>query len=306
MELDPFNIMLGPSIQILIQTGARFPPCMRPTEVMKPDGRFVCLNTTLSTMNSTWTTIRKIDNKTTSPLTKTLDILDPIGDATSLLQNTSCSLQDICGMSGFAYPSIPDQSFRFFTPLFIHTGVLHYLVNACLLWFVAKDLERVMNPIRFTAVYILSGMFGNAFGANFAIPTSPFMGCHPSIAGLFGCSFIDVLFMWPLVHQPCRHLVKIFVFVVSSFVLGLLPGVDNFTLAGGLIGGLIIGVVSMPTIYYSRRYQIMIWCTRSVALILYLALSILLWRIFYTSDDPGQSCPFCKRMSCLPIGGFCH
>ncbi|CAO3592480.1 unnamed protein product [Absidia cylindrospora] len=59
MELDPFNIMLGPSIQILVQSGARFPPCMRPTEVMPPEERYVCLNTTLSTMNSTWTTLKK-------------------------------------------------------------------------------------------------------------------------------------------------------------------------------------------------------------------------------------------------------
>jgi hypothetical protein len=117
---------------------------MRPTEVMQPDARYVCLNTTLSTMNATWTTLRKTDNgKATVP-----GILDPISDP-GLLQNSSCSLQDICGMSGFAYTLVPDQSFRFFTPLFVHAGVLHYLIDACLLWFVAKDLERVMNPIRF-------------------------------------------------------------------------------------------------------------------------------------------------------------
>jgi hypothetical protein len=117
---------------------------MRPTEVMQPDARYVCLNTTLSTMNATWTTLRKSDNgKATVP-----GILDPISDP-GLLQNSSCSLQDICGMSGFAYTLVPDQSFRFFTPLFVHAGVLHYLIDACLLWFVAKDLERVMNPIRF-------------------------------------------------------------------------------------------------------------------------------------------------------------
>ncbi|SAM04683.1 hypothetical protein [Absidia glauca] len=300
LELDPFNVMLGPSIQILIQTGARFPPCMRPTEVMQPDARYVCLNTTLSTMNATWTTLRKTDNgKATVP-----GILDPISDP-GLLQNSSCSLQDICGMSGFAYTLVPDQSFRFFTPLFVHAGVLHYLIDACLLWFVAKDLERIMNPIRFAAVYILSGLFGNAFGSIFAMPTNPFMGCHPSISGLFGCSLIDLFFMWPLVRQPFRHVIKIMIFIASSFLLGLLPGVDNFTLAGGLIGGLLIGVVSMPTVYNSKRYQIMIWCIRLISLSMYLLLTILLWRTFYQADDPGKSCTFCRYVSCLPIGGFC-
>lgn len=128
---------------------------MRRTEVMPPEERYVCLNTTLSTMNSTWTTLKKSgtgngsggDNNRSR---YTLGMLDPIFDvANPGIQNNSCSLQDICGMSGFAYTDMPDQSFRFFTPLFVHTGVLHYLINALLHWFVAMELERVMNPIRF-------------------------------------------------------------------------------------------------------------------------------------------------------------
>ncbi|CAO3592481.1 unnamed protein product [Absidia cylindrospora] len=167
------------------------------------------------------------------------------------------------------------------------------------------ELERVMNPIRFAAVYILSGMFGNAFGANFATPTNPFMGCNPSLFGLFGCSFIDIIFMWRLMNQPFRHLIKVMVFVASSFMLGLLPGVDNFTLLGGLIGGLLIGTLSMPAVYYSKKYQIIIWCSRFISFAVYVALTILLWKNFYQNDDPGKSCPFCQYVSCLPIGGFC-
>ncbi|KAI8334994.1 hypothetical protein BC941DRAFT_378335 [Chlamydoabsidia padenii] len=300
MELEPFNVMLGPSIQILVQSGARFPPCMRPTLVMPPNDRFVCLNTTLATMNATWTTIKK----TTGGDHVTLGILDPIpGD--SHLVNSSCSLQDICGMSGFASTTSPDQSFRFFTSLFIHSGILHYLINALLLWFVAMDLEKVMNPIRFSAVYILSGLFGNAFGVNFANTSNPFMGCNPAIFGLFGCCVIDIIFMWRLICQPSRHLIKIMVFVVLGLLLGLLPGVDNFSQVGGFIGGLFIGVVSMPAVYYSKRYQIMISCIRFVSIIVYISLTVLLWRVFYQSDEPGKLCPFCQYLSCLPIGGFC-
>ncbi|CAO3626111.1 unnamed protein product [Cunninghamella echinulata] len=47
LELDPFNYMLGPSIQILIETGARYSPCMRPIESMPANESYVCLNTTL-------------------------------------------------------------------------------------------------------------------------------------------------------------------------------------------------------------------------------------------------------------------
>ncbi|KAI8092550.1 uncharacterized protein BX664DRAFT_327569 [Halteromyces radiatus] len=273
---------------------------MRPTKVMPVDERYVCLNTTLPIMNATWTSLRKGDKRTP------LGLLDPIFDVASPgIQNTSCSLQDICGMSGFANASVPDQTFRFFTPLFLHTGALHLLIDGALHWFVAKDLERVMNPIRFAGVYILSGLFGNAFGSNFAIPTNPFMGCGPSLFALCGCSLIDIIFMWRLIGQPVRHMIKIVVFIAAGFVLGLLPGVDNFTHLGGLISGLLIGLISMPAIYYSRRYQITLIFCRCLAFALYMGLSVLFWSDFYSGDDPGESCAFCRYVSCLPIGGFC-
>lgn len=186
MELDPFNLMLGPSIQvraafkleddhpkkresrafifpskiscsffkILVQSGARFPPCMRPVEAMPPNDRFVCLNTTMLVMDANWTTRKKTTSggRGDKPLLP-LGILDPIVD-NAMLRNSSCSLQDICGMSDFSSTATPDQSFRFFTSLFVHSGVLHYLLNALLLWLFAADLEKVMNPIRFACGYL--------------------------------------------------------------------------------------------------------------------------------------------------------
>ncbi|KAI8882646.1 rhomboid-domain-containing protein [Backusella circina FSU 941] len=47
-ELKPFNYMLGPSSEIMIKTGARFPPCMRtidafpPNEVYEPNLNSTC------------------------------------------------------------------------------------------------------------------------------------------------------------------------------------------------------------------------------------------------------------------------
>jgi hypothetical protein len=55
-----------------------------------------------------------------------------------------------------------------------------------------------------------------------------------------------------------------------------------------LIGGLLIGMLSMPAIYYSKRYQITIHCLRVAAVVIYVSLMVLFWRTFYQSDDPGK------------------
>ncbi|ORX44585.1 hypothetical protein DM01DRAFT_1398621 [Hesseltinella vesiculosa] len=203
IELDPFNVMLGPSLQILIQSGARFPPCMRPTASMPPQERYVCLNTT--------TTSGLNGNEIAARL------LDPIIDrASPITQSSACSLQEICGMTGFINATNPDQTFRFFTPLFVHTGIVQFVINAVAHWFIATGIEQILNPVKFTVLYLLCGLFGNVMGANFALPTNPFMGSSTSLFGILGCSFVDVVYMWPFLQQPFRHLIKVTVIIGKS------------------------------------------------------------------------------------------
>lgn len=142
LELEPFNYMLGPSIEIMIQVGARFPPCMRRVESMPPEERYVCLHTIQHT-----TINQQQSNKTGS----TLLLLDPVVNlADPRLLNSSCSLSSICGMSNFYQQDVPDQTYRIFTPLLIHTGLIHLVVNIAILIFFGIKVERIINSLRFT------------------------------------------------------------------------------------------------------------------------------------------------------------
>jgi len=86
------NPMLGPSSSALINLGARFPPCMKSIEAIPLTTEFGCLNNTAN-------------------------------PATNI-----CSLEDICGFGGF-HNRPPNQWFRFITPIFIHAGFIHILLN---------------------------------------------------------------------------------------------------------------------------------------------------------------------------------
>lgn len=61
-----------------------------------------------------------------------------------------CSLEDVCGFGGFSNPKIPDQSFRFLTPLFVHTGVFHCVIDIALLFLIGSRLEPAFNGLRMT------------------------------------------------------------------------------------------------------------------------------------------------------------
>ncbi|KAG0173013.1 hypothetical protein DFQ30_009138 [Apophysomyces sp. BC1015] len=131
---------------VLIELGARFPPCMRNVTTMPPTDRYVCMNGTINT--------------DLGLLNPAVDLTDPGG---------TCSLADICGMGGFQNPN---QSFRFLTSLFLHTGIIQLLIHILIHLVLCVRIERAMNAIRFSGLYLSAGVFGNIFGANFASPTT--------------------------------------------------------------------------------------------------------------------------------------
>lgn len=116
IELSPINIMIGPSSTVLVGIGARFVPCMRATQTYPPTAIYMCPNMTdVSSANST---------------------------------SATCSLEDVCLLTPFKNPLVPDQWYRFITPIFIHGGIVHLLMNMLVQLRLGAQLERDMGPFR--------------------------------------------------------------------------------------------------------------------------------------------------------------
>eukprot|EP00124_Ichthyophonus_hoferi_P003688 Ihof_evm1s336 gene=Ihof_evmTU1s336 len=47
-----------------------------------------------------------------------------------LCQTTSTCLNDVCKMGGISNPDRPNQWWRFITPIFLHVGIFHFILNA--------------------------------------------------------------------------------------------------------------------------------------------------------------------------------
>lgn len=217
-----FNPMIGPSTYVLINIGARFVPCMRTTPGVQT-----------ATTPIYWP----------CPNTTTSDSSSP---------SNQCTLADLCGFSNFNYQQ-PNQWYRFIIPIFLHAGIIHIGFNMLLQMTMGREMEKIIGSVRFALVYFSSGIFGFVLGGNFAATAIASTGASGSLFGVLALVLLDLLYCWNERQSPVKDLMWILVDIVISFVLGLLPGLDNFSHIGGFLMGLGIGVCILHSPNYLRQ-----------------------------------------------------
>ena len=206
-----FNPMIGPSTYVLINMGARFVPCMRTEPLIQganPPIQWSCPNTTTSDPNAA---------------------------------TNHCDLSALCGFGGLD-DNNPDQWFRFIVPMFLHAGIIHIGFNMLLQLTMGREMEKAIGSIRFALVYFSSGIFGFVLGGNFAAQVIASTGASGSLFGILALTLLDLIYHWHQRPHRIRDLMWILADVLISFVLGLLPGLDNFSHIGGFLMGLVAGI----------------------------------------------------------------
>ncbi|MBD7935862.1 MULTISPECIES: rhomboid family intramembrane serine protease [Cytobacillus] len=146
---------------------------------------------------------------------------------------------------------------RFFTPIILHIGFLHLLMNTLALFYLGSAVERIMGNTRFIFIYLLSGFMGSLL----SFITSPNVSAGASGA-IFGC-FGALLFFGIMKPKLFFRTMGMNIIIVLVFNLALgfmIPGIDNAGHIGGLIGGfLATGIVLLPK-KRKRVVQLLIAC----------------------------------------------
>jgi len=173
---------------------------------------------------------------------------------TSQLNEQKCTLSELCGFGGVPNPGqgvdldtnpAPNQWFRFILPIFLHGGFIHIAINLFAQMFICTDMERLIGFWRFTLAYFASGIFGYVLGGNYASQTEPSVGCSGALFGIMALFLLDLLYDWPNRESRWMELIIMILGIAVSFVLGLLPDLDNFSHIGGFVMGLAIGLCIM-------------------------------------------------------------
>lgn len=310
IEIHPqFNPMIGPSPYVLINMGARYVPCMKKTKVTLEDIQWQCPNTTSSSLS------------------------DP---------SNQCGLNQLCGFGDRAYSDkhLPNQWYRFILPIFLHAGIIHITFNMLLQLLLGRDMELEIGSLRFVIVYLSSGIFGFVLGGNFAAEGIASTGASGSLFGVIALMLLDLFYHWGERRSPWVELAWLAFDIIISFLLGLLPGLDNFSHIGGFLMGLVLGVcllhspevlrrrvgadlppyasvkrsreraddggimgfVRDPIAFFKGRKPLWWawWLVRAGALIAVLICFILLLKNFYNLNR-GQ-CHWCRYLSCIVSG----
>ncbi|KAJ5257026.1 hypothetical protein N7478_013130 [Penicillium angulare] len=220
IETKPsFNPMIGPSAYVQIYIGARYDPCMK--------------------------NIPNIQDANTT-------IAFPCPNATSTV--SECTLSQACGFGGVPNPHpggtldetpAPNQWFRFIIPIFIHAGFIHIGCNLLVQLTMGSEMELMVGIWRYTLTYFASGIFGFVLGGNYAAQGQPSDGCSGALFGILALYLLDLLYDWQNRPSPWVELIIMVLGVAISFVLGLLPGLDNFSHIGGFTMGLALGLTIM-------------------------------------------------------------
>ncbi|THV07698.1 rhomboid-domain-containing protein [Dendrothele bispora CBS 962.96] len=264
------NYMLGPASAVLINVGARFPPCMKLVEAIPPTMQMACMNAT---------------SNPPSP-------------------DTLCTVEEVCGFGGF-HDGNPNQWFRFIVPIFLHAGFIHLLLNMLAQLTITAQIEREMGSGGFVITYFAAGIFGNVLGGNFTLVGVPSVGASGAIFGTVAVTWVDLFAHWKLQYRPVRKLIFMTIELLIGVAIGYIPYVDNFAHLGGFLMGLLVGTVFYPVISTSKRHHTITWGFRLVAIPLAIILFVVLIRNFYTSD-PYAACSGCRYLSCFPTDANDH
>jgi membrane associated rhomboid family serine protease len=126
------------------------------------------------------------------------------------------------------------------TAAFLHASVLHIAFNMLALWWLGRPVEEYLGPVRYIALYLVSGLAGSA-GALLLSPTAVTVGASGAIFGIMGALLI---LEWQATGSFGGNAASLIAInLVISFAV---PGIS----IGGHIGGLIGGILA--TLAFAR------------------------------------------------------
>ncbi|EGJ26829.1 rhomboid family intramembrane serine protease [Streptococcus porcinus] len=139
------------------------------------------------------------------------------------------------GMFGLAVKAAPNQIWRLLTPIFVHIGWQHFLLNTLTLFFIGQLAEAIWGSKNFFLLYILSGVMGNLLTLQLS-PGVVAAGASTSLFGIFAAIVILGIFSE-------NHHLKTFgksyqTLIILNLVLNIfMPNVSLAGHLGGVLGG---------------------------------------------------------------------
>lgn len=139
------------------------------------------------------------------------------------------------------------QWWRLITPIFVHIGWQHILINSLTLYFMGQQLEFLYGPLKFIVLYLLSGIGGNLMSFALGNNTSLSAGASTSLFGLFGLYVtLGLIFRKNnVLRQWAQQFLLLIILNLGTDIF--MGGIDIWGHIGGALTGFLLGfVISVP------------------------------------------------------------
>ena len=184
-----------------------------------------------------------------SPLVTLTLLLVAVTSIISLTAITSSDSRAIYEALWLDKPAVADGEYwRLWTVTLLHGDLLHLLFNMYALWLCGPIVERWYGRVRFAGFYLACAAGGSAasfvFGGDI-----PAVGASGAIFGLFGILLAAGRLHHPVDRQSRALVGQLGMLILINLVFGFASGgrIDNAAHIGGLVAGLWLGALIVPT-----------------------------------------------------------
>jgi len=171
--------------------------------------------------------------------------------------------------------------FLLVTALFLHTGVIHLIINLCVQTRFGLFLERRWRWPKLVTIYFTSGLGGTLASCVFH-PNLISAGASGSVMGLMGAYLSEIVLTWQRTESSSRRSSLIFCLAViaGGILLGFVGKIGWACHLAALVIGIFLGLYSfVEETDYLFVKRILPMTTISIVIMVYFVLSVLLFLI---------------------------
>lgn len=135
---------------------------------------------------------------------------------------------------------------RLITATFLHSGMMHILMNMIGLLGAGVTVERIYGHRLYCLIYLGSGLIGSAVSLHFSAQSAVSVGASGAVFGVTGAMLVGVFQHRDKLPKSFgkQTLSSIGFFILYSLMQGFThKGIDNAAHVGGLIGGCLLAYV---------------------------------------------------------------
>ena len=133
------------------------------------------------------------------------------------------------------------ELYRLVTSIFLHGGLLHLICNMYSLYIIGPQLESFFGKVKYTIIFIGSGIIGNLLSMAFLQDTYVSVGASGAIFGLLGALLYFGYHYRVYLSGVIRS--QIIPLIILNLIIGFIAtSINNLAHIGGLIGGVLVSM----------------------------------------------------------------